>query len=101
MTSDLASRVGAKFQGVGLFGNKPQGKAGKEDKEAELETLRNVKTFLTAKLKQNEEVTYTLQKDIGILKEILRVEKGITQKTVNQLQQKTAELKEVRQQALD
>ena len=30
-----------------------------EDKEAELETLRNVKIFLTDKLKQNEEITCT------------------------------------------
>jgi hypothetical protein len=76
MTTDLqANTPGNKWFG-GLIGGKS--KTGKEDKEAELETLRNVKVFLTAKLKQNEEVTGTLQKDIGILKEILRVEKSIT-----------------------
>lgn len=79
MTKDLASTVGKSIMGK-MLGQTKQ--AGKEDKEAELETLRNVKVFLTAKLKQNEEVTGTLQKDIGILKEILRVEKSITQKTL-------------------
>ena len=33
----------------------------REDNEAELETLRNVKIFLTEKLKQNEQVTCTFQ----------------------------------------
>ena len=36
----------------------PKG-AQKEDKEAELETLRSVKVFLTEKLKQNEQITVT------------------------------------------
>ena len=31
----------------------------REDKEAELETLRSVKVFLTDKLKQNEQITCT------------------------------------------
>lgn len=100
MTNDLSSNLAGGVRGAfntvgGLFQAKPA-KPGKEDKEAELDTLRNVKVFLTAKLKQNEEVTGTLQKDIGILKEILRVEKSITQKTLTQLNQKTAELKETR-----
>ena len=55
----------------------PKG-AQKEDKEAELETLRSVKVFLTEKLKQNEQVTVTFQQDVDILKEVLRVEKQIT-----------------------
>ena len=55
--------------------------AQREDKEAELETLRSVKVFLTDKLKQNEQVTCTFQQDIEILKEVLRVEKQITGKT--------------------
>lgn len=100
MTADLAGNLSGGVKGAfgavgGLFTGK-QAKAGKEDKEAELETLRNVKVFLTAKLKQNEEVTSTLQKDIGILKEILRIEKSITQKTKAQLDQKIAELKDTR-----
>ena len=53
----------------------------REDKEAELETLRSVKIFLTDKLKQNEQVTVTFQQDIEILKEVLRVDKQIAQKT--------------------
>ena len=40
-------------------GKDMQANARGEDKEAELETLRNVKIFLTDKLKQNEEITYT------------------------------------------
>lgn len=86
MTHDLASNVAGGVKGaVSWLTPGKYAKSGKEDKEAELETLRNVKVFLTAKLKQNEEVTSTLQKDIGILKEILRVEKSITQKTLAQL----------------
>jgi len=68
----------------------------REDKEAELETLRNVKIFLTEKLKQNEDVTLILQKDINILKEVIRVEKQITGKTQFQLGQKERDLAELR-----
>ena len=50
----------------------------REDNEAELETLRNIKIFLTEKLKQNEQITCTFQQDVNILKEVLRVEKQIT-----------------------
>ena len=57
-----------------------------DDKEAELETLRSVKVFLTDKLKQNDQITQTFQQDIEILKEVVRVEKQITTKTKAQLQ---------------
>jgi len=83
MTNDLSNNLlvggvkGAYNAVGGLFQSK-SAKPGKEDKEAELETLKNIKVFLTAKLKQNEEVTSTLQNDIKILKEILKTEKSIT-----------------------
>jgi hypothetical protein len=43
----------------------------REDNEAELETLRNVKGFLTKKLKSNEKVIGTLQNDIKTLKDYI------------------------------
>ena len=73
----------------------------REDKEAELETLRNVKLFLTDKLKQNEQITCTFQQDIDILKEVLRVEKQITEKTKTQLKQKDADIKVLRAEFLE
>lgn len=73
----------------------------REDNEAELETLRNVKIFLTDKLKQNEQITCTFQQDVNILKEVIRVEKQITQKTQAQLKTKDADLKQLRQDFTD
>ena len=78
-----------------------QANARVEDKEAELETLRNVKIFLTDKLKQNEEITCTFQQDINILKDVLRVEKQINQKTQAQLKQKDVDIKDLRQEFLE
>ncbi len=43
----------------------------KEDNEAELETVRNVKEFLTIRLKENEEVIGALQNDIVVLKDYI------------------------------
>jgi hypothetical protein len=55
MTSDLSSNLvgGVKgaFNSVGGLFQAKSTKPGKEDKEAELETLKNIKVFLTAKLK--------------------------------------------------
>ena len=86
MTADLTANFKGgvnKMVGAvgGIFGH--GNKNVREDKEAELETLRNVKVFLTAKLKQNEEVTHTLQKDINILMEKRRVEDSINSKALN------------------
>jgi LytS/YehU family sensor histidine kinase len=67
----------AASMGIGMAAKRQQREL-RENREAELETLHTVKEFLTAKLKQNEEVIGTLQKDINILKEVLRVEKSIT-----------------------
>jgi chromosome segregation ATPase len=47
----------------------------REDQNEELETLRNVKGFLTQKLKQNEEILKSLQKDIVLLNQDLQKEK--------------------------
>jgi hypothetical protein len=47
----------------------------KEDQSEELNTLRNVKQFLTQKLKMNEELLKSLQKDIIILNNDLQKEK--------------------------
>ena len=47
----------------------------KEDQSAELQTLRNVKQFLTQKLKMNEELLKSLQKDIILLNNDLQKEK--------------------------
>ena len=86
MTADLKANLkGGMNRALGAVGGM-FGKAAinvREDKEAELETLRNVKIFLTAKLKQNEEVTNTLQKDINILMEKRRVEDSINSKALN------------------
>ncbi len=40
--------------------------------------LKNVKQFLTDKIKKNEEVIKTLQGDVDILKNYLRIEKGVS-----------------------
>jgi hypothetical protein len=53
----------------------------KEDKEAKMEILNNVKLFLTEKIKKNEDIIKTLQKDVEILKDLLRIEKQISKKT--------------------
>ncbi len=50
--------------------------ARREDNEAQLEMLRNMKIFLTDKVKRADEVTKTLENDVEILKNYLRVEKA-------------------------
>ena len=72
-TSELQS-TGNSSQLSTPIGKRARGQL-REDNEAELETLRNVKIFLTDKLKQNEQITCTFQQDVNILKEVLRVEK--------------------------
>ena len=80
LSTDLSNARMSQSQLMSGVNRQPKG-AQKEDKEAELETLRSVKVFLTQKLKQNEQITVTFQQDVDILKEVLRVEKQITQKT--------------------
>ena len=55
--------------------------AKREDNEAQMEILKNVKIFLTDKIKKNEDVIKTLQGDVEILKNYLRIEKQVHQKT--------------------
>lgn len=54
----------------------PQASARREDNEAQLEMLRNMKIFLTDKVKKSDEVIKTLENDVDILKNYLRVEKA-------------------------
>lgn len=68
----------------------------REDKEAELETLRQVKNFLTEKLKQNEGVIVILQKDISTLKQKLMIEMSINEKKGLALKAREGDLAELR-----
>ena len=72
----------------------------REDVEEEINTLNTVNQFLTQKLKQNEQVLLTLQKDIQILKDIYVVEKNISGKTQVQLKRREADLAELRESSL-
>ena len=74
----------------------PQKQQSKEDKEAELDTLRQVKSFLTDKLKQNEEVIVILQKDISTLKQKLMIEMSINEKKGLALKARESDLSELR-----
>jgi hypothetical protein len=56
---------------------KQSSKGKREDNEAQLEILRNVKIFLTDKVKKSEEIIKTLQNDVEGLKNYLRVEKQV------------------------
>ena len=55
---------------------KPLARPPREDNEAQLEMLRNMKIFLTDKVKKSDEVIKTLENDVDILKNYLRVEKA-------------------------
>jgi chromosome segregation ATPase len=55
---------------------KPSARPPREDNEAQLEMLRNMKIFLTDKVKKSDEVIKTLENDVDILKNYLRVEKA-------------------------
>lgn len=63
--------------------------------------MKNVKIFLTEKVKQNETQIKTLQNDIDVLKNYLRVEKQVHGKTKQQLDAREKELDELRREALD
>lgn len=47
----------------------------KEDRSEEIETLKNVKKFLTQKLRQNEEILKSNQKDLVLLNQELQKER--------------------------
>lgn len=63
--------------------------------------LRNTKTFLTNKIRDNEKVILNLQKDIETLKDLVRIEKQIKQKTQGVLSTKEKELDDLRKEFLD
>lgn len=73
----------------------------REDSDAQIEVLKNTKAFLTEKVKKNEEVIKALQGDVDILKNYLRIEKSVNQKTKAQLSQKEKELEDLRREFLD
>ena len=57
-----------------------------EDTIAQLQTLKNVKEFLTEKVKENEIQITKLKKEIDDMKNHLRIEKQINAKSVNKIQ---------------
>lgn len=63
--------------------------------------LRNMKIFLTDKVKKSDEVIKTLENDVDILKNYLRVEKAAHQKTQQQLLLREKELEELRRETID
>lgn len=65
-----------------------------------MEILKNMKAFLTEKIRKNEEIIRTLQKDVEILKDLLRIEKQINKKTQTQLSNKEKELEDMRRENL-
>lgn len=67
-----------------------------EDAHAQLEVLKNVKEFLTEKLKKNDEKIYSLEGDIKTLKNLLRIEKQVNQKEQLRIGELERELKEER-----
>jgi chromosome segregation ATPase len=67
-----------------------------EDITAQLEVLKNVKQFLTEKLKKNDDKIYSLENDIKTLKNLLRIEKQVNQKEQTRIGELERELKEER-----
>ncbi len=104
-TNNLDQKIKAGGGGINNhFGQSSVGSGSqkqKEDNEAQLEVLKNVKIFLSDKIKKNEEVIKALQGDIEILKNYLRIEKSVNQKTKQALTQKEKELEDLRREYLD
>jgi len=73
----------------------------REDKEAKIELLTNMKLFLQEKVVQSEQKQATTMKDIAILKEMLRIEKLSNQKKDSVIKQRETELKETRDNYLE
>ena len=72
-----------------------------EDYSAQMELLKNTKQQLNDKIRKNEEVIKTLQGDVEILKNYLRIEKQVHQKTKTQMTTKEKELEDVRREYLE
>lgn len=73
----------------------------REDKEAQIELLTNMKLFLTEQVQQSEQKLSTNMKDITILKEMLRIEKNMNQKKEQIIQSRDKDLKEAREAQLE
>ena len=76
-------------------------KSQKEDKEAKIEILSNMKLFLLEKVNQSEQKLATNMKDISILKDMLRIEKNQNAKQEQMIKQRDNEFKETRENALE
>jgi len=61
--------------------------------------LKNLKEFFKTKLAQNEEMTKSLEKDIDILKNLLRIEWNINKKDQQRITELETELRQVKQDA--
>lgn len=68
----------------------------REDKEAKIEILTNMKLFMQGQVAQAEEKLATNLKDLGILKEMLRIEKNSNQKKEATIKLREEDLKEAR-----
>lgn len=73
----------------------------RDDKDAKIEVLTNMKLFLQEKVNQTEQKMATNMKDIGILKELLRIEQNSNQKKDQLIKSREAELKETRDNYLE
>ena len=67
-----------------------------EAAKAQLEVMKNVKEFLTEKLKKSEENIFQLESDIKTLKNLIKIEKGVNQKEQSRIGELEKQLKEER-----
>ena len=70
--------------------------ADSEAAKAQLEVMKNVKEFLTEKLKKSEEQIFQLENDIKTIKNLLKIEKGVNQKEQSRIGELERELKDER-----
>ena len=73
----------------------------KEDREAEIELLSNMKMFLLDQVQKKEKEKQVNIKDISILKDMLKIEKNMNQKKDIIIKEKDLQLKAQRDEALE
>ena len=73
----------------------------KEDREAEIELLSNMKMFLLDQVQEKEKEKQVNIKDISILKDMLKIEKNMNQKKDIIIKEKDLQLKAQRDEALE
>ena len=73
----------------------------KEDREAEIELLSNMKMFLLDQVQKKEKEKQVNIKDISILKDMLKIEKNMNQKKDIIIKEKDFQLKAQRDEALE